>query len=104
MAPIQTTMFSGVNVGYSGSEAAINNHPQAIALVNKTLSFIKRSGTGDQNQYKTHPAYVVYDPALSCPPGGELAVAVVTEAGPGSVSRTAELLRAKLQQSSLSVA
>jgi hypothetical protein len=99
---IETTMFSGVNVGYS--DASITTHAQALELVNKTLSFIRRSGVNDQSNYTTYPAYVVYDTALSCPEGGELAVAVTSSGGLNDVSATAEQLRAKLKQSSLSVA
>lgn len=46
---------------------------------------------------------MVYDPALGCLDGGEIAVAVTTDGKLSSVAKTAEKLREQLEQSSLSV-
>lgn len=101
MSDIQTTLFTGVNAGYS--DQTVDTHSQAIEAVANVLSFIKRSGDGDRNQYTIRPALVVYDLSLSCPAGGEIAVAVTTDGKLSSVMGTAEKLRAQLEQSSLSV-
>lgn len=101
MSNIRTSFFTGVNAGYS--DQTIGNHSQAVSAVERALSFIKRSGGGNQAQYITRPAFVVYDPALSCPAGGEIAVAVTTDEKLSGVIGTVEKLRAELEQSSLSV-
>lgn len=103
MEAIQTILFTGVNAGYSEKQAVIHEHPQALDATSKALALIKRSGGGDRNHYVTHPALVVYDRTLSCPIGGEIAVAVTTGGRLSSVTATAEKLRAHLHQSSLSV-
>ncbi len=77
---VLTTMFTGVNVGYA--DAGITTHAEAIELVDNTLSFAKRSGGTDRNEYTPHPALVVYDPALQCPVGGKLAVALEQQLEP----------------------
>jgi hypothetical protein len=100
---VETTMFTCVNPGYSG-KGEIHTHEAATDLVNKTLSFIKRSGGADPNEYKTYSSLIVWDPTLGCAEGGEIAVAVVTPGKLSSVSAMAERLRSKLEQSSLSVA
>jgi len=96
-----TTMFTGVNTGYTGGKIA--SFAEAVDLVNTALTFIKRSGAAEPGDYHTYPALVVYDPQLQCPTGGELAVAVTSSGSVSDAAIMAEQLRSRLQQSSLSV-
>ena len=99
---MQTTFFTGVHAGYSNEQVVTPD--AALQQVADGISLVRRSGIRDTNQYAAHSAYIVYDPELNCPEGGEIGVAVTTSGKISSVMKIAEALRSRLEQSSLSVA